>query len=132
MNSLILSAQFWPSFREEKIELPEIMNTSLETYTKAFETLKGNRTLNWKPHLGQYNVNHASLYTSCAYLLIYFYVYCRFGSLTVTRYIAKESHKFDLLTSITKSYLVGNMSLLDAFLNPNSVRITNIFPWLSA
>ncbi|XP_013419521.1 anaphase-promoting complex subunit 2-like [Lingula anatina] len=52
VNSMVLSAQFWPSFREEKIELPEIMQTSLKTYTKSFEALKGNRTLQWKPHLG--------------------------------------------------------------------------------
>lgn len=49
---MVLSAQFWPAFREEKIKLPEVMQKSLEEYTKKFEALKGNRTLNWKPHLG--------------------------------------------------------------------------------
>lgn len=50
---MVLSAQFWPAFREEKIKLPEVMQKSLEEYTKKFEALKGNRTLNWKPHLGK-------------------------------------------------------------------------------
>lgn len=49
---MVLSAQFWPAFREEKITFPEIMQKSLDEYTKKFEMLKGNRTLNWKPHLG--------------------------------------------------------------------------------
>ncbi|CAH1786015.1 unnamed protein product, partial [Owenia fusiformis] len=56
VNSMVLSAQFWPSFREEKVELPEIMQKSLETYTKSYEALKGNRTLDWKPHLGLMNI----------------------------------------------------------------------------
>ncbi|ESP05035.1 hypothetical protein LOTGIDRAFT_109593 [Lottia gigantea] len=56
INALILSAQFWPSFREEKITLPTEMQKSLEEYTKKFEALKGNRTLNWKPHLGMMKI----------------------------------------------------------------------------
>uniref|UniRef100_A0A1B6GF83 Anaphase-promoting complex subunit 2 n=3 Tax=Cuerna arida TaxID=1464854 RepID=A0A1B6GF83_9HEMI len=52
-NAMILSAQFWPPFKEEtKLELPEIAKEQFDIYTKAFETLKGNRTLSWKPHLG--------------------------------------------------------------------------------
>jgi anaphase-promoting complex subunit 2 len=43
---MVLSAQFWPAFREEKITLPEMMQESLKEYTKKFEALKGNRTLN--------------------------------------------------------------------------------------
>lgn len=53
VNAMVLSAQFWPAFREEKIKLPDVMQKLLEEYTKKFETLKGNRTLNWKPHLGK-------------------------------------------------------------------------------
>lgn len=49
---MILSAQFWPSLREERLELPQKIQSALDAYTKAFETLKGNRTLTWKPHLG--------------------------------------------------------------------------------
>lgn len=56
VNGMILSAQFWPPFREEKLELPEVMSTSLAAYRKSFEALKGNRTLNWKPHLGLVNM----------------------------------------------------------------------------
>ena len=52
MNSMILSAQFWPSFREETLDLPPTLQEALDSYTKSFEALKGNRTLSWKPHLG--------------------------------------------------------------------------------
>ena len=52
MNAIILSAQFWPSFREEKITLPPQLQSCLDAYTEQYETLKGNRTLVWKPHLG--------------------------------------------------------------------------------
>lgn len=52
-SALILSAQFWPPFKENwKLELPKIVQNQLNKYVKAFETLKGNRTLSWKPHLG--------------------------------------------------------------------------------
>ncbi|XP_076655702.1 anaphase promoting complex subunit morula [Halictus rubicundus] len=52
-SALILSAQFWPPFKENwKLELPKIVQTQLNKYVKAFESLKGNRTLCWKPHLG--------------------------------------------------------------------------------
>ncbi|XP_035222589.1 anaphase-promoting complex subunit 2-like [Stegodyphus dumicola] len=52
MNAMILSAQFWPSFKEEKLRLPEHIWQNLKKYTTEFEALKGNRTLVWKPHLG--------------------------------------------------------------------------------
>ncbi|XP_054275023.1 anaphase-promoting complex subunit 2 isoform X2 [Macrosteles quadrilineatus] len=56
-NAIILSAQFWPPFKEEtKLELPDIAKEQFDIYTKAFETLKGNRTLNWKPHLGSVTI----------------------------------------------------------------------------
>ena len=56
VSAMILSAQFWPTFREEKITLPEHMQKLLEEYTRKFEAQKGNRTLDWKSHLGK-NVN---------------------------------------------------------------------------
>lgn len=60
VNAMVLSAQFWPAFREEKVELPGSMKKVLEKYTSAFEALKGNRTLSWKPHLGQLKVQQVS------------------------------------------------------------------------
>nr|XP_018898040.1 PREDICTED: anaphase-promoting complex subunit 2 [Bemisia tabaci] len=56
-TAIILSAQFWPVFKDETLELPEIVKEHLNVYTKAFETLKGNRTLSWKPHLGAVNLD---------------------------------------------------------------------------
>lgn len=55
-NAMILSAQFWPPFKNESLELPEEIKQHFEAYTKSFEALKGNRTLNWKPHLGNVNI----------------------------------------------------------------------------
>lgn len=52
MNAMILSAQYWPTFREEKIELPDKMKLALEKYTKAYEITKANRSLKWQPHIG--------------------------------------------------------------------------------
>ncbi|XP_059146354.1 anaphase-promoting complex subunit 2-like isoform X2 [Physella acuta] len=56
MNAMILSAQFWPAFRDEKITLPPDLQEHLDKYTKSFETQKQNRTLVWKPHLGIMNI----------------------------------------------------------------------------
>lgn len=57
ITAMILSAQFWPHFNKETLELPEFVQEHLNTYTKAFETLKGNRTLSWKPQLGSVNLD---------------------------------------------------------------------------
>ncbi|KAK7479008.1 hypothetical protein BaRGS_00029769, partial [Batillaria attramentaria] len=56
VSAMILSAQFWPSFREEKITLPEQLQSCLDAFTQQYEMLKGNRTLCWKPHLGVMNI----------------------------------------------------------------------------
>lgn len=51
-SAKILSAPFWPAFKEETLELPEHVREHLDKFTKAYEGLKVNRTLCWKPHLG--------------------------------------------------------------------------------
>ena len=57
VNAIIVSAQFWPQFKSETLELPEDFNKGLEAFTKSFETQKGNRTLVWKNHLGSANID---------------------------------------------------------------------------
>jgi len=57
VNAIIVSAQFWPQFKSETLELPEDFNKGLEAFTKSFETVKGNRTLVWKNHLGSANID---------------------------------------------------------------------------
>lgn len=52
MSSMILSAQFWPAFKDERCELHQSIENQMKQYTACFQTLKGNRTLNWKRHLG--------------------------------------------------------------------------------
>ena len=57
MNAIILSAQFWPPFKQETLQLPAEVTEALNVYTKSFEALKGNRTLVWKTNLGQVNLD---------------------------------------------------------------------------
>ncbi|KAG5876105.1 hypothetical protein JTB14_013685 [Gonioctena quinquepunctata] len=52
ITAMIVSAQFWPPFKEEKLELHHKLQTQIASYVTAFETLKGSRTLCWKNHLG--------------------------------------------------------------------------------
>ncbi|VEN58346.1 unnamed protein product [Callosobruchus maculatus] len=56
LNAMIVSAQFWPPFKEEKLELHTKVSEQMKKYTDAFETLKGSRTLCWKNHLGVVDV----------------------------------------------------------------------------
>ncbi|CAG9856014.1 unnamed protein product [Phyllotreta striolata] len=52
VSAMIVSAQFWPAFKEEKLELHGKVREQISKYISAFETLKGSRTLCWKDHLG--------------------------------------------------------------------------------
>ncbi|CAH1101110.1 unnamed protein product [Psylliodes chrysocephalus] len=52
LSAMIVSAQFWPAFKEEKLELHAKVQSQISKYVTAFETLKGSRTLCWKNHLG--------------------------------------------------------------------------------
>ncbi|KAL0965447.1 hypothetical protein UPYG_G00281380 [Umbra pygmaea] len=52
LSAMILSAEFWPTLKEEKMELPTLASQAMEAYTHRYEKLKAMRTLSWKPHLG--------------------------------------------------------------------------------
>ncbi|KAI7812855.1 anaphase-promoting complex subunit 2 [Triplophysa rosa] len=52
LSAMILSSEFWPQLKEEKMELPAVVSKAMEDYTHRFEKLKAMRTLRWKPHLG--------------------------------------------------------------------------------
>ncbi|XP_060697247.1 anaphase-promoting complex subunit 2 isoform X1 [Hemiscyllium ocellatum] len=52
LNAMILSGEFWPPLKEEKLELPTEVKEAMDAYTKKYEKLKAMRSLNWKPHLG--------------------------------------------------------------------------------
>ncbi|XP_060945588.1 anaphase-promoting complex subunit 2 [Limanda limanda] len=52
LSSIILSSEFWPPLKEEKLELPPVVCKAMEAYTHRYEKLKAMRTLSWKPHLG--------------------------------------------------------------------------------
>ncbi|KAJ6652016.1 hypothetical protein lerEdw1_015841 [Lerista edwardsae] len=55
--AVILSSEFWPPLKEEKLELPEPIKEAMEAYSKKYEKLKAMRTLNWKHHLGLVNLD---------------------------------------------------------------------------
>ncbi|XP_056144317.1 anaphase-promoting complex subunit 2 [Lampris incognitus] len=52
LSAMILSSEFWPQLKEEKLELPPLVSQAMEAYTHRYEKLKAMRTLSWKPHLG--------------------------------------------------------------------------------
>lgn len=40
LSSMILSSEFWPQLKEEKMELPAVISKAMEDYTHRFEKLK--------------------------------------------------------------------------------------------
>ena len=52
LKCIILSEQFWPKLKEEKIELPQDLKQIQERFMASYEAFKGNRTLIWKNNLG--------------------------------------------------------------------------------
>lgn len=40
LSSLILSSEFWPPLKEEKLELPPLVVQAMEAYTHRYEKLK--------------------------------------------------------------------------------------------
>ena len=52
LKCVILSEQFWPKLKEEKIEMPFEFKQIQERYMSSYEAFKGNRTLIWKNNLG--------------------------------------------------------------------------------
>ena len=56
LKCLILSEQFWPKLKEEKIEMPSELKQIQEKFMSSYEAFKGNRTLIWKNNLGQVTI----------------------------------------------------------------------------
>lgn len=52
ISSLILSSQFWPPFKNESLELPQIIEDEFNKFTKSYKAYKGNRTLCWRSVIG--------------------------------------------------------------------------------
>jgi len=40
LSSIILSSEFWPTLKEEKLELPPPVCQAMEAYTRRYEKLK--------------------------------------------------------------------------------------------
>lgn len=51
LSSIILSSEFWPPLKEEKLELPPLVCQAMEAYTHRYEKLKVEFTCCFKPSL---------------------------------------------------------------------------------
>lgn len=40
LSAIILSSEFWPPLKEEKLELPPVVSQAMEAYTHRYEKLK--------------------------------------------------------------------------------------------
>jgi len=40
LSAMIISSEFWPQLKEEKLELPAVASKAMEDYTHRFEKLK--------------------------------------------------------------------------------------------
>ncbi len=73
LKCIILSEQFWPKLKEEKIELPNDLKQIQDKFMSSYEAFKGNRTLIWKNNLGQVvidiEVNGQTLEFTCTPIL---------------------------------------------------------------
>eukprot|EP01132_Coremiostelium_polycephalum_P002821 gene2821-3506_t len=51
-ETLIISALFWPTFKEENFKYPKSIQNQMETFSKEYERIKNPRNLQWKKHMG--------------------------------------------------------------------------------
>ncbi|XP_001845662.2 anaphase-promoting complex subunit 2 [Culex quinquefasciatus] len=56
ISALIVSSQFWPTFKKETMDLPPAIKEVFDQYTKSFEAYKGSRTLHWTPLNGKVTI----------------------------------------------------------------------------
>lgn len=53
LSALILSNQFWPTFKNDTSELPLEFKKVFDRFTKSYQMYKGNRTLCFRPMTGR-------------------------------------------------------------------------------
>ncbi|XP_075242799.1 anaphase-promoting complex subunit 2-like isoform X2 [Convolutriloba macropyga] len=56
IRATILSAQFWPTLKDEKLELPPTLKLAFQAYKMSFESVKQNRTVEWLHQLGKVDI----------------------------------------------------------------------------
>lgn len=49
LSAIILSSEFWPTLKEEKLQLPPVVGQAMEAYTHRYEKLKVSRELELQP-----------------------------------------------------------------------------------
>ncbi len=66
LSSMIISSEFWPQLKEEKMELPAVVSKAMEDYTHRFEKLKVlPLVLSWFCCRTRYYVEH-QVFTQCS------------------------------------------------------------------
>lgn len=53
ISLLIMSSEYWPDMREEKLNVPEPIKEAMEQCRRIFERTSGDRTIEWRHDLGQ-------------------------------------------------------------------------------
>ncbi|VDP11274.1 unnamed protein product, partial [Soboliphyme baturini] len=56
ISALIISSQFWPNVKQERMMLPVEVEQSLQQFNKLYEKLKASRTLEWHTSAGLVDV----------------------------------------------------------------------------
>lgn len=54
--TLILSSEFWPTFKNDALELPDDIQEVFKKFTAAYQLYKGNRTLVYRPFIGRVEI----------------------------------------------------------------------------
>lgn len=52
LSAMIVSSEFWPQLKEEKMELPPLVSQAMEAYTHRYEKLKVKRLVLHKAWAG--------------------------------------------------------------------------------
>ena len=56
ITATIISAQFWPTLKEEKFELPQQLKAAFMKYKSSYEAVKLTRTVEWIHHFGKVDI----------------------------------------------------------------------------
>jgi anaphase-promoting complex subunit 2 len=52
IQAMVISSEFWPTFREENFQIPGFAKRKMDLYSMEYKQLKGMRKLDWKTGLG--------------------------------------------------------------------------------
>lgn len=56
VSTLILSSEFWPTFKNDSLELSGELQAVFKRFTDSYQLYKGNRTLEFRPFIGRVDI----------------------------------------------------------------------------